>query len=143
MGSLCLRKADDFIGADTARKFLQMGRTRSLRYALRPGGKKYEANAETGEKQEMKRTGKVYDQGKLTGAGVFEEVLKRCWQDAWYADKFERWKGGERGTSGAVRSSVVKREEGTSSGDVAVRRIRSRGFDADAEELVAVKVEEQ
>jgi hypothetical protein len=26
---------------DTARKFIQMGRTRSLRYALRPGGRKY------------------------------------------------------------------------------------------------------
>ncbi|RGE20411.1 DUF4385 domain-containing protein [Leucobacter sp. wl10] len=32
---------DDFVGADMARKFLQMGYTRSRRYANYPGGKKY------------------------------------------------------------------------------------------------------
>ncbi|KAI9638095.1 uncharacterized protein MKK02DRAFT_14696, partial [Dioszegia hungarica] len=83
-------RKDDFIGADTARKFIQMGRTRSLRYALRPGGKKYEHDDETGEKKEIKRTGEVHDQGKLDGAGVFAEVLKRCWEDGWYQDAFER-----------------------------------------------------
>ena len=33
--------ADDFVGADMARKFLQMGYTRSRRYANHKGGKKY------------------------------------------------------------------------------------------------------
>ena len=33
--------AQDFVGADMARKFLQMGYTRSRRYANYPGGKKY------------------------------------------------------------------------------------------------------
>lgn len=33
---------DDFIGADMARKFLQMGYTRARRYANHKGGKKYE-----------------------------------------------------------------------------------------------------
>lgn len=33
--------ADDFVGADMARKFLQMGFTRARRYANYPGGKKY------------------------------------------------------------------------------------------------------
>ena len=32
---------EDFVGADMARKFLQMGYTRSRRYANYPGGKKY------------------------------------------------------------------------------------------------------
>jgi len=32
---------DDFVGADMARKFLQMGFTRARRYANYPGGKKY------------------------------------------------------------------------------------------------------
>ena len=32
---------DDFVGADMARKFLQMGYTRSRRYANHKGGKKY------------------------------------------------------------------------------------------------------
>lgn len=34
-------KAADFVGADMARKFLQMGYTRSRRYANHRGGKKY------------------------------------------------------------------------------------------------------
>ena len=34
--------ADDFVGADMARKFLQMGYTRSRRYANHKGGKKYD-----------------------------------------------------------------------------------------------------
>ena len=35
-------KQDDFVGADIARKFLQMGYTRSRRYANHKGGKKYD-----------------------------------------------------------------------------------------------------
>lgn len=35
---------DDFIGADMARKFLQMGYTRSRRYANHKSGKKFEKN---------------------------------------------------------------------------------------------------
>ncbi len=34
--------ADDFVGADMARKFLQMGYTRARRYANHKGGKKYD-----------------------------------------------------------------------------------------------------
>lgn len=34
-------KKNDFVGADMARKFLQMGYTRSRRYANHKGGKKY------------------------------------------------------------------------------------------------------
>jgi len=37
----------DFVGADMARKFLQMGWTRARRYANHPGGRKYDP--ETGE----------------------------------------------------------------------------------------------
>lgn len=35
-------KDDDFVGADMARKFLQMGFTRARRYANHRGGKKYD-----------------------------------------------------------------------------------------------------
>lgn len=34
--------ADDFVGADMARKFIQMGYTRARRYANHKGGKKYD-----------------------------------------------------------------------------------------------------
>ncbi|MFC4358008.1 DUF4385 domain-containing protein [Halobium salinum] len=36
------RDADDFVGMDMARKYLQMGYTRAMRYARYPGGQKYE-----------------------------------------------------------------------------------------------------
>src|SRR5687767_7837957 len=44
---LAYLKADDFPGADMARKFLQMGWTRARRYANHKGGRKYDA--ESGE----------------------------------------------------------------------------------------------
>jgi Domain of unknown function (DUF4385) len=36
-------KNNDFVGADMARKYLQMGFTRARRYANHPGGKKYKS----------------------------------------------------------------------------------------------------
>ncbi len=39
-------EADDFVGADMARKFLQMGFTRARRYANHSSGKKYEPKEE-------------------------------------------------------------------------------------------------
>lgn len=111
-----------------------MGRTRSLRYALRPGGKKYATDPDTGEKKEMKRTGEVYDQGKLDGAGVFERVLKRCWEDSWYADTFERWRKGEQSAVRKAEDEQVHDEHGGAA-------IKSEKEDAG--ELVEVKEEEQ
>ncbi|NGM67986.1 DUF4385 domain-containing protein [Natronolimnobius sp. AArcel1] len=37
---------DDFVGMDMARKYLQMGYTRAMRYAKYPGGQKYENGQE-------------------------------------------------------------------------------------------------
>lgn len=39
---LAYLKDDDFVGADMARKFIQMGYTRARRYANHKGGKKYD-----------------------------------------------------------------------------------------------------
>ena len=39
-------KADEFVGADLARKFLQMGYTRARRYAHYKSGIKYDKNRE-------------------------------------------------------------------------------------------------
>jgi hypothetical protein len=45
---------DDFVGADMARKFIQMGYTRSRRYANHKSGRKYKQNLETsGSKKEI------------------------------------------------------------------------------------------
>jgi len=40
------RQADDFVGMDMARKFIQMGYTRARRYANHKGGRKYDAQGE-------------------------------------------------------------------------------------------------
>jgi hypothetical protein len=64
------RNAADFVGMDMARKFLQMGFTRSRRYANHRSGRKYdpengqalpqEADSETSEKAESARIFKRY-----------------------------------------------------------------------------------
>lgn len=40
------KEHDDFVGMDMARKFLQMGYTRAMRYAKHKGGRKYDSNHE-------------------------------------------------------------------------------------------------
>lgn len=40
------RQQDDFVGMDMTRKYLQMGYTRSRRYARYPGGRKRDKNGE-------------------------------------------------------------------------------------------------
>ena len=59
-------KEEDFVGADMARKYLQMGWTRARRYANHKGGRKYDK--ETGE--ELPRTN---DPEKAAAAAVFYE----------------------------------------------------------------------
>ena len=61
---LAYLKADDFPGADMARKFLQMGWTRARRYANHKGGRKYDK--ETGEELP-----KIEDNEKAAAAAVF------------------------------------------------------------------------
>ena len=63
---LAYLEADDFPGADMARKFLQMGWTRARRYANHKGGRKYDRT--TGA--EMPRT---EDADKAAAAAVFYE----------------------------------------------------------------------
>ncbi|MGM7702544.1 DUF4385 domain-containing protein [Pseudalkalibacillus sp. Hm43] len=59
---------DDFVGMDMARKFIQMGYTRSRRYANYKGGKKYDEEGEIHERQ--------IDEEKADSARIFEEKWK-------------------------------------------------------------------
>jgi hypothetical protein len=63
---LAYLKAEDFPGADSARKFLQMGWTRARRYANHKGGRKYDRKS--GE--ELPR---VEDGEKAAAAAIFYE----------------------------------------------------------------------
>ncbi|QCR23994.1 DUF4385 domain-containing protein [Pontibacter sp. SGAir0037] len=75
----------DFVGADMARKFLQMGYTRSRRYANHKSGRKYKQNPQQEETwQEEKEARQKYllpnepDPVKARSAEIFKEK----WQQA-------------------------------------------------------------
>ncbi|WP_435333826.1 DUF4385 family protein [Haloarchaeobius sp. TZWWS8] len=70
-------RAGDFVGMDMARKYLQMGYTRAMRYAKYPGGRKYV----DGEEREP-----VYwaDSDKREAALVYQAYLKKVTDDETY-----------------------------------------------------------
>jgi hypothetical protein len=70
-------KADDFVGADMARKFIQMGWTRSRRYANHPGGRKYKPGTRDVLPQQI-------DPVKAESAAIFFEQLQRVRGNASY-----------------------------------------------------------
>lgn len=86
-------RADDFVGADMARKFLQMGYTRARRYANHRGGKKYESNpqkestkeAETAARKRLKPQEPDWETSeKAQAARVFYGYYLRAREDARY-----------------------------------------------------------
>ena len=71
---------NDFVGADMARKFLQMGYTRSRRYANHKSGRKYAKNPQLEPSAEAERSArKAYllpnepDPVKAASAAIFKE----------------------------------------------------------------------
>ncbi|MEC4812608.1 MAG: DUF4385 domain-containing protein [Scytonema sp. PMC 1069.18] len=70
---------DDFVGADMARKFLQMGYTRSRRYANHKSGKKYKTNPqkETSQEAQIEARKNILpnevDPIKAESAAIFKE----------------------------------------------------------------------
>lgn len=70
---------DDFVGADMARKFLQMGYTRSRRYANHKSGRKYKTNPqkESSQEAQMKARKDILpnevDPLKAQSAAIFKE----------------------------------------------------------------------
>ena len=83
--------ADDFVGADMARKYLQMGFTRARRYANYKGGKKYDR--ENNYQQLEKGTG---EDEKARAAAVFFSSWKTAEANEQYALLKKQWKH-ERG----------------------------------------------
>jgi hypothetical protein len=68
---------EDFVGMDMARKFLQMGYTRSRRYANHRSGRKYEE----GTKEVLERE---EDAIKAESAKIFYEKWKKAGEDKKY-----------------------------------------------------------
>jgi hypothetical protein len=76
------RKANDFVGMDMARKFLQMGFTRARRYANHPGGRKYDKARRVLPRQ--------IDPEKAKAAAVFRKVWQRVRDDPIYVAARQR-----------------------------------------------------
>ena len=82
--------ADDFVGADMARKFLQMGFTRSRRYANHKGGKKYAGPVPEDKKGQSGAHGRAElprqpeDPVKAESAAIFYDVYVRAREDPDY-----------------------------------------------------------
>ncbi len=80
-------KNGEFVGADMARKFLQMGYTRARRYANYKGGRKYDK--ENDYKQLERGTG---DPEKAESAKIFYDKWKEAEANAQYANLKAEWK---------------------------------------------------
>jgi hypothetical protein len=81
---------DDFVGADMARKFLQMGYTRSRRYANHKSGKKYDGPVPDDKKGQSGAHGRailprVVDEEKARSAEIFYAI----WQKAKNNKKYQ------------------------------------------------------
>jgi len=76
---LAYLEEDDFVGADMARKFIQMGYTRSRRYANHKSGKKYKTNPqkETSLEAQLQARKDILpneeDPVKAASAAIFKE----------------------------------------------------------------------
>lgn len=86
------RENDEFPGMDMARKYLQMGWTRAMRYAKYPGGQKYE----TVDGEQVERDPQQwYDEEKREIALVYKSYLDRVREDEVYRrmreEHEERW----------------------------------------------------
>ena len=83
--------AGDFVGADMARKFLQMGHTRARRYANHRGGRKYDGpvpadrrgRSGAHDRDELPRADEQ-DEEKAAAAAVFRAAWDRAAADPTY-----------------------------------------------------------
>jgi hypothetical protein len=73
------KEEGDFVGMDMARKFLQMGFTRSRRYANHGSGKKYDEDGEVREQDEGSE-----DSPKAESARIFHRLYRKAAEDADY-----------------------------------------------------------
>jgi len=93
------KSKDDFVGMDMARKFLQMGFTRSRRYANHKGGKKYDGPVPADKKGQSGAHGRkelprsVEDPVKAESARIFYTRYEQAKNDVEYQAMAKRHKG--------------------------------------------------
>ena len=91
------REQEDFVGMDMARKFLQMGYTRSRRYANHKSGKKYDGPVPADQKGRSGAHGRkelppAPDLVKAQSATIFYEAWQKAKADPVYQDLLQAHK---------------------------------------------------
>ena len=92
------KKQNDFVGMDMARKFLQMGYTRSRRYANHKGGRKYDGPVPNDKKGQSGAHGRAElprseeDPIKAESARIFHEKYEIAKGDAGYQEMMREFK---------------------------------------------------
>ena len=81
------KEQDDFVGMDMARKFLEMGFTRSRRYANHKDGKKYD---ESGNVRPQEKDWATSDKAK--SAKIFKDARSRVTTDPKYIQMRKEWR---------------------------------------------------
>jgi hypothetical protein len=95
---LAYLEQEDFIGADMARKFLQMGYTRSRRYANHKSGRKYKSNPqnESSKEEQIKARKNILpnevDPVKAESAAIFKEKWMQAKMNEQYLQLLEKHK---------------------------------------------------
>jgi hypothetical protein len=105
---------NDFVGMDMTRKFIQMGMTRSKRYANYKGGRKYVDGKERGTMIE-KSKGHEGKEEKEEASRIFSEVWERCRVHEGYLDLKKEFLKEQKEwlkTEGRVKSEVEQEVEG-------------------------------
>lgn len=91
------RAQDDFVGMDMARKFLQMGYTRSRRYANHKSGKKYKGPVPADKKGVSGAHGRQQlpldtDEQKAESAAIFYDAWQKVKTDTVYKQRLQQHK---------------------------------------------------
>ena len=81
------KEQDDFVGMDMARKFLEMGFTRSRRYANHKDGKKYDENRQIKPQEKDWATS-----DKAKSAKIFKDSRRRVVDDPKYIHMRKQWR---------------------------------------------------
>jgi Domain of unknown function (DUF4385) len=88
----------DLVGADLARKYLQMGFTRARRYANHPGGRKYDGPVPADQRGVSGAHGRAelprgpQDEIKAESARVF----KQAWEEVEQVEAYTTWRAEHR-----------------------------------------------
>lgn len=98
--------AGDFPGADMARKFLQMGFTRAMRYAKYPGGKKY--NNDGTEKDQITPDHPDYDRWADPDKREAAIVYKEYWDRAREHPQYQRMKQSHMSDSATRQAGLAE-----------------------------------